>query len=401
MSDVIPDYPMTRTCPFDPPAEQTENGPVSKVRIETGATAWLVTGYDEQREALVDPRLSSDFRKPGYPARVLARRTRSFISMDNPEHQQQRRMLIKHFTVKRIASMRPAIEGLVDTLLEQMLAKQGHADLVADFALPLPSLVICDLLGVPYADHDFFQRCSSVQLTLSAPIAEREAARDDLADYLRDLVDKAAENPGDDLIGDLVVNQVRPGHLTTAEVADMCSLLLIAGHETTANMIALGTLTLLRHPNQLAELRASDDPALMTSAVEELLRYLTIVHQGLRRVATDDIEIAGTTIAAGEGVIISADAGNRAEGAFEGDPDTLDIHRAARHHVAFGFGVHQCLGQALARLELEIAYRALITRVPGLDVAAELDDIDFKDDMFVYGVRSLPITFDTSTVEAS
>ncbi|MBJ7288068.1 MAG: cytochrome P450 [Williamsia sp.] len=385
---------MARTCPFDPPAQQTEDGPVSRVRIETGATAWLVTGYQEQREALVDPRLSSDFRREGYPSRITTQaRTRSFISMDNPEHQRQRRMLIKYFTVKRIESMRPAIQKVVDGLLDEMLAGSGSADLVSQFALPLPSLVICDLLGVPYADHDFFQECSSVQLTMSAPMADREAARDALNGYLLNLVESAVDNPGDDLIGDLVTNQVRPGHLTTGEVADMCSLLLIAGHETTANMIALGTLALLRHPGQLAELRESDDPALMASAVEELLRYLTIVHQGLRRVAVEDIEIGGAQVAAGDGVIISADAGNRAPDAFDGDPDELDIHRSARHHVAFGFGIHQCLGQALARLELDIAYSTLFRRVPTLAVDASLDEIDFKDDMFVYGVRALPVTW--------
>lgn len=398
MSEMVREYPMARTCPFDPPAQQTENGPVSKVRIETGATAWLVTGYQEQREALVDPRLSSDFRREGYPSRITTQaRTRSFISMDNPEHQRQRRMLIKYFTVKRIESMRPAIQKVVDNLLDEMLAGSGSADLVSQFALPLPSLVICDLLGVPYADHDFFQRCSSVQLTMSAPMADREAARDALNGYLLKLVESAVENPGDDLIGDLVVNQVRPGHLTAGEVADMCSLLLIAGHETTANMIALGTLALLRHPDQLAELRESDDPALMASAVEELLRYLTIVHQGLRRVAVEDIEIGGAQVAAGDGVIISADAGNRAPDAFDGNPDELDIHRSARHHVAFGFGIHQCLGQALARLELDIAYSTLFRRVPTLAVDASLDEIDFKDDMFVYGVRALPVTW---TVDA-
>ncbi|WP_296388612.1 cytochrome P450 [Williamsia sp.] len=394
MSDVVREYPMARTCPFDPPAQQTEDGPVSRVRIETGATAWLVTGYQEQREALVDPRLSSDFRREGYPSRITTQaRTRSFISMDNPEHQRQRRMLIKYFTVKRIESMRPAIQKVVDGLLDEMLAGSGSADLVSQFALPLPSLVICDLLGVPYADHDFFQECSSVQLTMSAPMADREAARDALNGYLLNLVESAVDNPGDDLIGDLVTNQVRPGHLTTGEVADMCSLLLIAGHETTANMIALGTLALLRHPGQLAELRESDDPALMASAVEELLRYLTIVHQGLRRVAVEDIEIGGAQVAAGDGVIISADAGNRAPDAFDGDPDELDIHRSARHHVAFGFGIHQCLGQALARLELDIAYSTLFRRVPTLAVDASLDEIDFKDDMFVYGVRALPVTW--------
>lgn len=169
-------------------------------------------------------------------------------------------------------------------------------------------------------------------------------------------------------------------------------LLLVAGHETTANMIALGTLALLEHPDQLERLRTEDDPGLLTSAVEELLRYLTITHDGRKRVATDDIEIAGEVIRAGEGVIVATDLGNRDPEAFP-DPDTLDLGRDARHHVAFGFGVHQCLGQPLARMELQVAYRTLFQRIPTLRLATTLDQVPFKHDGGVYGVYELPVTW--------
>ncbi len=189
-----------------------------------------------------------------------------------------------------------------------------------------------------------------------------------------------------------LARRVDAGDLTAGDAAQMGVLLLIAGHETTANMIALGTLALLQHPEQLARLRNCEDPALISSAVEELLRYLTITHDGRKRIATEDIEIAGQTIKAGEGVIVATDLGNRDPEAFE-NPDTLDLERDARHHVAFGFGVHQCLGQPLARMELQVAYSTLFRRVPTLALATTLDQVPFKDDASVYGVYELPVTW--------
>jgi cytochrome P450 len=194
------------------------------------------------------------------------------------------------------------------------------------------------------------------------------------------------------MIGRLVTDQLAAGELTRDEVAAMASLMLVAGHETTANMIGLGTLALLEHPEQLAELRDTEDPKLVANAVEELLRYLTIVHSGRRRVATEDVEVAGQLVRAGEGVILANDVGNRDEVQFP-EPDTLDIHRQARHHVAFGFGVHQCLGQPLARMELQVVYGTLYRRIPTLALAIPFEDVQFKHDMAVYGVHSLPVTW--------
>ncbi|MCW3049718.1 MAG: cytochrome [Solirubrobacterales bacterium] len=398
----IPGFPMPRPagCPFSPPAAvlaMQAAAPIARVRLWDGSRPWLVTRYAEQRALLGDPRISHDPERSGFPHNTLAARERekssqTFINMDDPEHARLRRMVTARFTVKRVEALRPAIQRIVDGLIDQMLAGPKPVDLVEAFALPVPSLVICELLGVPYADHDFFQANSRIIVHReSSPEAAREA-NGRLRGYLDGLIAEKLATPGDDLLSRLAVEHVTSGELTRREAANIGVLLLIAGHETTANMIALGTLALLEHPDQLAALRDADDPRLVAGAVEELLRYLTIVHFGLRRVALADIEIGDQTIRAGDGVIISTVAGNRDEQAFA-DPERLDVHRDARRHVAFGFGVHQCLGQPLARVELQVVYGTLYRRIPSLRRAVDLDQIPFKDDGLVYGVYELPVTW--------
>jgi cytochrome P450 len=394
----VPAYPMERDCPFDPPPElrriQAES-PITRVRLWDGSSPWLITDYPGQRAVLSDPRFSADVRRPGYPhvtaaSQARRKRSRSFISMDEPEHGTYRTMLTGTFMIKKIEALRPRIQRIVDGLIDAMLDGGPPADLVSAFALPVPSLVICELLGVPYAEHAFFQRCSRVLVSSRSTPEEAVAAADELKDYLTRLLDRKAADPKDDLLSRLVTEQAKT--MSRCQIADMAMLLLVAGHETTANMIGLGTLTLLQHPDQLAELRESDDPKLIAGAVEELLRYLSIVHSGRRRVATEDVEIGGRLIRAGEGVIVATDAGNRDATAFP-DPDVLDIHRRARHHVAFGYGVHQCLGQPLARVELQVVYGTLYRRVPTLRQAVPLEEIRFKHDMLVYGVHELPVSW--------
>ncbi|MGH3373835.1 MAG: cytochrome P450 [Actinoallomurus sp.] len=398
----VPAYPMRRDCPFDPPPElgrlRAEN-PVSRVRLWDGSHPWLITGYADQRAVLADHRFSADVRRPGYPhitAASAARRkhSRAFISMDEPEHGRYRKMLTSTFMIKKVEALRPKIQRIVDDLIDDLLAGSPPADLVAAFALPVPSLVICELLGVPYADHEFFQRCSRTLISSRTTADTAIATGDELRDYLVRLLDDKNAEPSDDLLSRLVVDQLRTGAMTRAEIADMAVLLLIAGHETTANMISLGTLTMLQHPDQLAELRETEDPKLIASTVEELLRYLNIVHSGRRRVAIEDVEVGGQLIRAGEGVIVATDSGNRDAEAFPApDPDVLDIHRSARHHVAFGYGVHQCLGQPLARVELQVVYGTLYQRIPTLQPAVPVEKIRFKHDMLVYGVHELPVTW--------
>jgi cytochrome P450 len=398
----LPTYPMARSsaCPFDPPPELASlrtAEPVSQVRLWDGTTPWLVTGYENQRAILADPRFSADVRLDGYPhttetSKARRRESRMFIVMDNPEHDVFRRMLTRDFMVKRVESLRPRIQEIVDGLIDDMLKAGPPTDLVQAFALPLPSLVICELLGVPYDDHDFFQRCSRTMVSTRSTVEQALGAADELRDYLGALVARKAEKPTDDLLGRLVSQHMASGALSHKEATDMAVLLLIAGHETTANMIALGTVALLQHPDQLAELRRGDDPALVGKTVEELLRYLTIVHFGRRRVALEDVEVGGHTIKAGDGVILANDAGNRDEAAFP-DADKLDIHRDARHHIAFGYGIHQCLGQPLARVELQVVYGTLYKRIPSLALAIPFNDVNFKTDMIIYGVHSLPVTW--------
>ncbi|MYT31961.1 MULTISPECIES: cytochrome P450 [unclassified Streptomyces] len=381
-------------CPFDPApgiTDATRTEPITRATLWDGSPCWLVTGHQEVREVLGDPRFSADAHRPGFPfltagAREIVGNSRTFIRMDDPEHARLRRMLTADFMVKKVEAMRPEVQRLADELLDRMTDGRTTADLVTDFALPLPSLVICLLLGVPYEDHEFFQERSRILLSLRSTPAEVRAAQDELVEYLARLARAKRERPDDAIVSRLVAR----GELSDADIATMGRLLLVAGHETTANMTALSTLALLRNPDQLARLRA--EPALVKGAVEELLRYLTIVHNGVPRIATEDVVIGGRTIRAGEGVLCMINSANRDAEVFPGG-DTLDVSRDARRHVAFGFGVHQCLGQPLARVELQIALETLIHRLPGLRLAVPYEEIPFRSDMAIYGVHSLPIAW--------
>jgi cytochrome P450 len=395
----LPMFPMPRTAPFDPPSEYAElgaNGPVSRAVLPTGQPIWLITGHEHVRRILVDPRISSDRRHPGFPALVavtdeMRRRTSaitaSLIGSDPPEHTGQRRMLITEFTVRRVQALRPRIQQIVDERIDSMLAGEQPADLFADLALPVPSLVICELLGVPYGDRAFFQSRSRQLLSHSTPPEVREANSQELRDYFDQLVTAKEAAPGDDLLGRLIERNTDTEVFDHDMLVGLATLLLIAGHETTSNVISLGTLALLEHPDQLAALNA--DPSLIPAAVEEMLRFLNIVEAGFR-VAIDDIEIDGTVIRAGEGMVALAATANRDESAFQ-SPDGFDVTRGARHHVAFGYGIHQCLGQNLARMELEIVFGTLFRRIPGLRLGIPLSDVPFKNDSFIYGVDALPV----------
>ncbi|WP_181795553.1 cytochrome P450 [Streptomyces sp. WELS2] len=391
-------FPQDRTCPYHPPTgyDPLRDGrPLSRVTLYDGREVWLVTAQATARALLADPRLSTDRRRDGFPVptpRFEAGRYRkvALLGLDDPEHQQQRRMLIPSFTVKRATAQRPWIQRIVDELLDAMIARGPVADLVSAFALPVPSMVICGLLGVPYADHEFFEE-QSRRLLRGPTAADTTEARDRLEAYLGDLIDAKAKEaePGDGVLDDLVHHRYRTGDLDRADLVSLAVILLVAGHETTANMISLGTYTLLQHPERLAELRA--DPTLLPAVVEELLRMLSIA-EGLQRVALEDIEIDGTTIRAGDGVLFSTSVINRDTAVYDG-PDDLDFHRADRHHVAFGFGIHQCLGQNLARAELEIALGSLFTRLPGLRLAVPAEEIPFKPGDTIQGMLELPVTW--------
>jgi cytochrome P450 len=397
----LPEFPMRRRPPFDFPdryAQMRAETPVSRAELPTGQQVWLIAGHENVRRILIDPRVSSDRTLPGFPMIVRIsdeqRRStsafgRALIGTDPPVHTDQRRMLITEFTVKRVQALRPRIEEIVAERIDAMLAGDRPVDLVKELALPVPSLVICELLGVPYTDRDFFQARTKVLIRRSTPPEERQAVADELQEYFDKLITAKETDPQDDLLSRLIVKNRETQVFSHELLVGLANLLLLAGHETTANVIALGTLALLEHPDQRAALAA--DPDLAPVAVEELLRYLTIVEAGAR-VALADIEIAGTTIKAGEGLIALGATANRDDDAF-GHPDELDIARGARHHLAFGYGIHQCLGQNLARMELDVVFRTLFDRIPGLRLAVDVADLPYKDDAFVYGVYELPVSW--------
>jgi cytochrome P450 len=406
--EVIPDFPMPRQagCPFAPPPRLRElhaqqiraDEPLTKVRIWDGTTPWIVTRYEDQRALLADQRCSVDHRHPGFPYmspafREVAERGSepAFLNMDDPEHARVRRMITSAFTVKRVEAMRPVVQRMTDDFIDAMLAGPKPADLVHTLALPLPSLVVCVLLGIPYDDHEFFQTKSEVGMRHDAKREDVAAAHHALLDYLDGQIQDRLANPTDDLLSELAA-RYRDGDLNRRQASSMGLLLLGAGHETTANMIALSVVALLEHPEQLALIRDSSDPKTVAKAVEELLRYLTIIHLGNRRIALEDIYISGQTIRAGEGIILPSVTANWEEGYFP-EPDRLDVTRDARRHQAFGFGIHQCLGQPVARLELEIVLPTLFRRVPTLRLATELEKLPFKEDGLVYGLYELPVTW--------
>ncbi|MGI5460513.1 cytochrome P450 [Streptomyces sp. CA-249302] len=391
-------FPQDRTCPYHPPTAYDPlraARPLARITLYDGRPAWLVTGHGLARELLADQRLSTDRTHPDFPApterfSAVKNRRVALLGVDDPKHRTQRRMMVPSFTLRRAVDLRPEIQRIVDERIDAMLAQGPPAELVNAFALPVPSMVICALLGVPYADHDFFE-AQSRRLLRGPAVEDVQDARNQLDAYFEELIDRKQKQPepGEGVLDELVHQQLREGVLDRTEVVSFATILLVAGHETTANMISLGTFTLLQHPQKLAELRA--DPELLPSAVEELMRMLSIA-DGLLRRATEDIEAGGTTIRAGDGVVFSTSVINRDQDVYA-EPDTIDWHRPTRHHVAFGFGIHQCLGQNLARAEMEIALRTLFHRLPTLRLAAPADEIPFKPGDTIQGMLELPVTW--------
>ncbi|AVL26376.1 putative cytochrome P450 [Nocardia brasiliensis NBRC 14402] len=392
--------PMERNAgPFDPPREITQlraARPVSPLIFPDGHEGWLVTGYDAVRQLMADTRFSSrqdigivhvPYETPGMPAATEPSPPMPglFIAMDPPEHTRFRRKLIGAFTVRRMKMLEEHIIEITERQLDEMARLTPPVDLVKAFALPVPSLVICELLGVPYEDRETFQVNSAKFLVKDQTLDEKMAAFGAMLGYLTGLVTQKRAAPGEDILSDLA----RQEDLTIEELTGIAFLLLLAGHETTANMLALGTFALLEHPEQLAELRANLD--LVPDAVEELMRYLSVADI-FYRYATEDIELGGETIRAGSTVVVSLLAANRDPLRFE-RPDDLDLHRTARGHLSFGHGVHQCLGQQLARIEMRAGFERLLRRFPTLELAVPADEVNLRTDMNIYGVHELPVTW--------
>jgi len=392
--------PMDRDAgPFDPPSQITalrETRPVSPMVFPDGHEGWLVTGYDAARQVMADTRFSSrqdlgiihvPFETPGMPAQTepSPQVPGLFISMDPPDHTRLRRKLTGAFTVKRMKQLEDGIIAITEQQLDSLARLTPPVDLVREFALPVPSLVICELLGVPHTDRETFQSNSSKFMERDVTLDDKMAAFGAMMGYLGQLCAQKRLDPGEDILSDLASDE----DLTLEELAGMAFLLLLAGHETTANMLALGTFALLEHPDQLAALRS--DPAQMPDAVEELMRYLSVADIFFRY-ATEDIELGGETIPAGSTVVVSLLAANRDPRKFE-NPDVLDVHRKVRGQVAFGHGVHQCLGQQLARIEMRAGFEGLLRRFPSLRLAIPASEVKLRTNMHIYGVHELPVTW--------
>lgn len=388
--------PQLRGCPFGSPSIYSQlrrQEPIAKVQLPRGREAWLATSHQDVRAILSDPRFSCNRAHSSFPTLVSDERTLptgkvpSLIGMDPPEHLAARRALTGEFTVKRVGMLRPGIQRIVDEQVDAMLKQGPPLDLVPALSLPVPSRVICELLGVPYADHEFFQANSASIVGRDASALDRDSALGELLVYLDALVTAKQETPGDDMLSRQIA---RGGGSDHDWLVSQAFLLLIAGHETTASMISLGTLAIMQSEEHREYILS--DEANLSSAVEELLRYFAIADLVTSRVTVADTEIHGVLVQAGEGIIASTLAASRDPDVFA-DPSTLDLRRGNRHHLAFGFGAHQCLGQNLARAELGIVYETLFRRIPGLRAAASVEDLPAKDDASIYGLYSFPVTW--------
>ncbi|GAA0336008.1 cytochrome P450 [Streptomyces blastmyceticus] len=390
-------FPMPRACPFSPPlyAEAGARHPVCRVTLADGRRAWMVTDYAYARQLLADHRTSSnrdDVRFPPPVAVVQGRPDKgNLVSMDPPEHTVHRRLLAGEFTAGRMRALRPRVQEIVDNRVTRMLSSPSHpVDLVQEFARPVAALVICAFLGIPAADREVFQEDVATLVDNTVSAGQRKAARDAVDRYLAGHIATRECGTDDDLLSRLIARYRQAGRYDREVLVRLANLFLFAGHENSANMIALGVVALLRSPDQLAAL--AGNPAMAPRAVEELLRYLSIADQITRRVALADIELGGALIRAGEAVIVSNAAANYDDKVFS-EPSALDLRREARHHLAFGYGIHQCIGQHLVRLELEVALTTLLARIPRLRLAVPADQLRFRTDTSTAGVHAAPVTW--------
>ncbi|WNG18712.1 cytochrome P450 [Cystobacter fuscus] len=396
MSDSYP-MPKDWRCPLDPPAgfkRLRQEAPVSRIRVWDGSMPWLITGYAHALAALADPRLSMDFRSPGFPHTSPASATRRdrllpFPFRSDEEYRVQRAMILQEFSPRRMEALRPFIQRTVDETIDAMLAGPRPTDLMAAFALPVASLIICELLGVPREDYEHLHVLSR---TIGSRTAGREAverALDEMDGYFHRMVDANKREPGDTLMGRVVAEQVLPGKMSEQDAVSMFQFLFYTGHGPSAYMFGMGAVALLLNPDQIGEFLAAKEPP---QAVQELLRYVTVSQNARQRAVTEDLTIGGQLIRAGEGVLIQIDSANRDETIFS-DPDRLDVNRAPHRNLALGHGVHLCMGRALALIELEVVFGTLFRRVPTLRLAVPLEDIPFKQDENLLGAHELPVTW--------
>lgn len=388
-------YPIPREAKLDPPpalGRWRARRPLHRIKLWDGREAWAIVGYEEVREVLKNHEtFVSSPLAPGYPtlgeADAATKKSLLLTMIDPPLHTQHRGAVLREFTVKAIESLRPDAEAIVDDLIDAMAAMDPPIDLIEVLGAAVPARFTCRLLGVPYSDAAFFQERLTVRFSPTSAAASVYGAEDGLRSYFAELVDNRLDQPRDDLSSRLVSDHVRTGQISPEEAATILHVLLIGGFDTTKQMIALGTLTLMEHPDQLAKLKA--DPSGWRNAVEELLRYITLI-QSERRACTADTVIGGQQIRAGEGVLVLLNSANRDASVFD-SADALDLERNAVRHLAFGSGIHQCLGQAVARMLLQLTYPRLFDRFERLRLAVPFDALSFRESSSLFGVDELPV----------
>ncbi|WP_030789931.1 cytochrome P450 [Streptomyces sp. NRRL S-920] len=394
-------FPPTRSCPFSPPAEygrMREEDPVRQVTLWSGQRIWAVSRYQDVRTVLTDERFSADITREGFPLMRpsvgLAFRSvgrRNFMRMDGPEHARLRKMVAQDFTAKAVERWRPDIQTLTDGIIDRLLGDGKPFDLVAKIAEEIPTRVICWMLGIPEHDRAYFRDLTTRYMSTQSTPEETKEVVEGLIAYLDRLIDTKREQPENDMLSRLVHEHLLTGDLDREDLNATARLMLVAGHETSVSMISMGTLALLEHPEKWAALRA--DPTQLPDAVEELLRYLTVVHQTAVRVTAEEVEIGGVVIPEGQGVIALTSSADR-DGAYFADPDTIDWTRAKlRQHFAFGYGPHHCLGHLLAKVELQVVFATLLRRMPTLRLAVPFTELEFKNDQSITGVTRLPVTW--------
>jgi cytochrome P450 len=359
-----------------------------RVRLPYGEAAWLATRYTDARLVLGDGRFSRAMAKDhDAPRHTPGNNTSGILGMDPPDHTRLRTLVAKAFTMRRVEQLRPRVRDLTAELIKDMVAAGEPADLVEDFALPLPVAVICELLGVPVGDRSKFRAWSDAALSTSSLTADEfEASREELRAYMHGLIEAHRVTPADDLMTALIEARDVRDRLTELELVDLCVGILIAGHETTASQIPNFVYVLLDQPERWNELR--ENPDLIPAAVEELTRFVPLgAGAGFARYAKEDVEVGGVLVKAGEPVLVAIGAANRDALQFA-SPETLVFTRESSPHLGFGHGVHHCLGAPLARLELQEALRALLSELPGLKLAG---DITWKSQMIVRGARTMPV----------
>ncbi|MGA6166070.1 cytochrome P450 [Amycolatopsis magusensis] len=396
-----------QTCPFplardadhvlDLPLDyrrMRQEEPIVRVTLPSGEVAWLVSRYADVKLVLSDERFSSQVAAPGFPKGFyfpVDPQPGAFVAVDPPEHTRYRRMIMGQFTKKRAEALRPEIQQIVDEHIDKLLAGPKPVNLVTAFARPIPLMVVCDLLGVPYSDRLAFGRWINTLVEANPSPAARNASAAALFGYMNKLVADKERKPTDDVLGRLAGEQIRKGELNRNEAVVIGMMLLSAGYDTTASSLSLSVLSLLQNPDQMKLLR--EEPEIAVSAVEELLRHQNVMQHGVARVAVEDVELAGQTVRAGEGVIALTSSADRDDEMYP-DADRLDLTRGGSNPLAFGFGIHSCIAKFLARVEMQIALSTLVRRIPTLELAAKPEELEFRNpSAMVYSVNELPVTW--------